>query len=303
MGINRGVYVNGNVICNLDTIRDGSYKLFLTAAYLKTTETWKQYSACQRVFSLWDTKDVDFQTYYSNDENLLSLTLFTAYFNEHFSDSETVDMAKQTSFSFGNFVLTNYGLNKFLSSNLTDYRQEWLDSIKCAQRFDIPFDLSWLDNARYSQKFLQYPLVITTSDRIYNLDAFYSKRPSSSFDTAERVLYHLSQGHSESIRVLNYIKDNAHENYSSVLERFTNQIEYFISDSEIRTYCDSNNQKIYLLDPSEYVHETIHAITLSHNPTDEAWLSEGLAEYFSRAVSTKSAISIIDFMTLLPQRV
>ena len=286
-GINRGVYVNGNVICNLDTIRDGSYKLFLTAAYLKTTETWKQYSACQRVFSLWDTKDVDFQTYYSNDENLLSLTLFTAYFNEHFSDSETVDMAKQTSFSFGNFVLTNYGLNKFLSSNLTDYRQEWLDSIKCAQRFDIPFDLSWLDNARYSQKFLQYPLVITTSDRIYNLDAFYSKRPSSSFDTAERVLYHLSQGHSESIRVLNYIKDNAHENYSSVLERFTNQIEYFISDSEIRTYCDSNNQKIYLLDPSEYVHETIHAITLSHNPTDEAWLSEGLAEYFSRAVSTK----------------
>ena len=154
LGINRGVYVNGNVICNLDTIRDGSYKLFLTAAYLKTTETWKQYSACQRVFSLWDTKDVDFQTYYSNDENLLSLTLFTAYFNEHFSDSETVNMAKQTSFSFGNFVLTNYGLNKFLSSNLTDYRQEWLDSIKCAQRFDIPFDLSWLDNARYSQKFL-----------------------------------------------------------------------------------------------------------------------------------------------------
>lgn len=40
-----------------------------------------------------------------------------------------------------------------------------------------------------------------------------------------------------------------------------------------------------MLNPSEYVHETIHAVTLKSNPTDEAWIGEGVAEYLSRYVS------------------
>ena len=276
------------LLCIRDSIiTDGSYKLFLTAAYLNTTETWKQYAACQYAFSLWDTEDIDFKDYYADNANLLSLTLFTAYFNENFSDKKTIDIAKQTSYDFGNFVLTTYGINKFLSADLTQYRQEWLDSIQCSQHFDIPFDLSWLVGAQYSQKFLQYPIVIITSNRTYYLDDFYNARPTASFDTAERVLYHLSQGYSESVKMLEYIHDNAPNNYSSAKKKFQSRMEYYISDRELRTSCDVDKSKIYLLDPSEYVHETTHAITLSENPTDAAWLCEGIAEYFSRNVSAQ----------------
>lgn len=287
LGANRGAYINGNIICNLDIIEDGSYKLFLTAAYLNTSETWKQYAACQYAFSFWDKEDIDFKDYYAENKNLLSLTLFTAYFNENFSDKETIDVAKQTSYDFGKFVLTTYGINSFLLADLTQYRQEWLDSIQCNQLFDIPYDLSWLNDAQYSQKFLQYPIVITASNRVYYLNKILSARPSASFDTAERVLYHLSQGYSESVKMLEYIHDNAPNSYDFAIKKFQDIIEYYISDRELRTSCDVDNNKIYLIDPSEYVHETIHAITLSKNPTEGAWLCEGIAEYFSRAVSTQ----------------
>ena len=289
LGANHGAYINGNIICNLDIINDGSYKLFLTAAYLNTTETWKQYAACQYAFSWDDTEDIDFKDYYADDENLLSLTLFTAYFNENFSDKETIGIAKQTAYSFGNFVLTKYNLKKFLATDLLQYRQEWLDSINCNQRFDVPFDLSWLDGAQYSQKFLQYPIVITTSNRAYYLGAYYNERPSASFDTPERVLYHLSQGYSECLKIFDYIKINAPNNYSAASKKFKNKIEYYVSDIEAKTRCDCDNKKIYLTDPSEYIHETIHAITLSENATYGAWLCEGVAEYFSRSVSTQLA--------------
>ncbi len=287
LGENHGAYINGNIICNLDIVKDGSYRLFLTAAYLNTTETWKQYAACQYAFSLRNIEDIDFKDYYADNENLLSLTLFNAYFNENFSDKEAIGIAEQTAYAFGNFVLTTYGINDFLSAGLMQYRQEWLDSIQCNNRFEIPYDLSWLDGARYSQKFLQYPLVIITSNRTYYLDDFYNERPTASFDTAERVLYHLSQGYCESIKMLEYIQKNAPDNYFSANEKFQSKIEYYISDREMRTSCDVDRGKIYLLDPSEYVHETMHAITLSSNPTDAAWLCEGIAEYFSRAVSSR----------------
>lgn len=289
LGVNHGAYINGNIICNIDVINDGSYKLFLTAAYLNTTETWKQYAACQYAFSFSDIEDIDFKDYYADNANLLSLTLFTAYFNENFSDKDTISIAKQTAYSFGNFVLTNYDLKKFLAADLLQYRQEWLDSIQCNQCFDIPYDLSWLDGAQYSQKLFQYPIVITTSNRTYYLDNFYNARPTASFDTAERVLCHLSQGYSESLKILEHIRINAPKNYSSVSKKFKSKIEYFISDRELRTQCDMDRSTIYLLDPSEYIHETIHIISLSENPTDAAWLCEGIAEYFARSVSTQLA--------------
>ncbi len=286
LGSNQGAYIHGNIICNLDIIKNGNYKLFLTAAYLKTTETWKQYAAFNYIFG-GNSENFNFCDYYFDDDNLLSLTLFTAYFNENFSDNNTINTAKNTAYNFGKYVLETYGLDKFLSADLLQYRQEWLDSIHCNQSFNIPFDLFWLDGAQYSQKFLQYPLVISTSNRTYYLDDFHNERPTASFDTAERVLYHLSQGYSESLKILDYIQINAPKNYSSISKKFKSKIEYYVSDRELRTYCDVDRSTIYLLDPSGYVHETMHAITLSGNPTDAAWLCEGVAEYFSRAVSAQ----------------
>ena len=281
LGNDKAVYQNDVLICNESAVKNGDYRKSFAGAYIQSTEYWKQYGAYAYAFNC-EYSDEELKEYYANDKDL-ELTLFSAYFIGDFNNN--TDNAIKTAYSFSDFVISTYGYKNFINANLTDYRTEYLSFLGVNHKFTIPFDLSWLDEAIYSQKFLSYPLVISTANRIYNLDAFSSKRETASFDTPERVLYHLSAGNAECAKILNYIKSNAPDSYDFVNQRYSDSLEYFISDSEIKTCCDVNNRKIYLLNPSEYVHETIHAVTLKNNPTDEAWIGEGVAEYLSRYVS------------------
>lgn len=281
LGNDKAVYQNEVLICNESAVKSGGYRKAFAGAYIQSTEYWKQYGAYAHAFNC-EYSNEEIKEHYANDKDL-ELTLFSAYFIDDFNDN--TDNAIKTAYSFSNFVISTYGYKNFINANLTDYRTEYLSFLGINREFNIPFDLSWLDGAIYSQKFLSYPLVISTANRVYNLDTFSSKRETASFDTPERVLYHLSAGNAECSKILNYIKMNATDSYNFVNQRYSDSLEYFISDSEIKTCCDVNNRKIYLHDPSEYVHETIHAVTLKSNPTDEAWIGEGVAEYLSRYVS------------------
>ena len=281
LGNDKAVYQNEVLICNESAVKSGGYRKAFAGAYIQSTEYWKQYGAHAHAFNC-EYSNEEIKEHYANDKDL-ELTLFSAYFIDDFNDN--TDNAIKTAYSFSDFVINTYGYENFINANLTDYRTEYLSFLGINRKFNIPFDLSWLDEAIYSQKFLSYPLVISTANRIYNLDAFSSKRETASFDTPEKVLYHLSAGNAECAKILNYIKSNAPDSYDFVNQRYSDNLEYFVSDSEIKTCCDVNNRKIYLLDPSEYVHETIHAVTLKSNPTDEAWIGEGVAEYLSRYVS------------------
>lgn len=283
LGNDKAVYQNEVLICNESAVKSGGYRKAFAGAYIQSTEYWKQYGAYAHAFNC-EYSNEEIKEHYANDKDL-ELTLFSAYFIDDFNDN--TDNAIKTAYSFSNFVISTYGYKNFINANLTDYRTEYLSFLGINREFNIPFDLSWLDGAIYSQKFLSYPLVISTANRVYNLDAFSSKRETASFDTPERVLYHLSAGNAECSKILNYIKMNATDSYNFVNQRYSDSLEYFISDSEIKTCCDVNNRKIYLHDPSEYVHETIHAVTLKSNPTDEAWIGEGVAEYLSRYVSKR----------------
>lgn len=64
--------------------------------------------------------------------------------------------------SVGDFVIENYGFERFISANLTDYRREYLEFLGINRAFNVPFDLSWLDGAEYSLAQNAYPLVIGT---------------------------------------------------------------------------------------------------------------------------------------------
>lgn len=281
LGSEKAIYQSGVLICNVDSINNESYRSALTAAYISSTERWKGYGAYAYAFKCGYNNE-ELKQYYS-DGNDLNLTLFAAYFIDDFSDS--VDIAKKTAYSFGDFIINNYGYDRFVTADLISYRAEYLKYLGVNREFYIPYDLSWLNGAEYCKKFLSYPLVIKTANRTYNLEAFSAKRDTASFDNPERVLYHLSSGYAECNKILNYIKDNAPESFSFVSKRYLGNLEYFISDNEIKTCCDVNSKKIYLLDPSEYIHETMHVITLQNNPAGEAWLGEGVAEYLSRYVS------------------
>lgn len=277
----QAIYNDGAIICNKDSLVNDDYARAFTAAYIRSTEPWKQYAAYAYAYNVGYDND-KLKRYYADGKDT-ELTLFSAYFIDEFSD--TADIAIETAYSFGNFVINKYGYDNFIAANLTAYRDEYLKSLGLDRGFGVSFDLKWLDDAKYSRKFSSYPLVIKTANRVYNLDAFSSKRETASFDSPERVLYHLSAGNTECNKILNYIKDNAPDGYDFVSEKYADTIEYYISADEIKTCCDVDGRKIFLCDPSEFVHETVHAITLKHNPTDNAWIGEGIAEYLSRFVS------------------
>lgn len=288
LGKDSAVYQSDVLLCNKSAIQSGLYRRALTGAYLRSTEYWKQYGAYACAFG-YEYHNEELKGYYA-DGNDLALTLFPAYFIDAFSTD--TDIAVKTACSLADFILENYGFHAFIEANLTAYRAEYLRYLDIERDFRIPLDLTWLDGAEYSQDFLSYPLVIRTENRVYHLDAFPAKRDTARFDTAERVLYHLSRGVTGCNQILEAIRSGAPESEPSLCESYASPLEYFISDRETKTCCDVERRRIYLLDPSEYVHETMHAVTLSGNPTAEAWLGEGVAEYLSRHVS--DLISDID---------
>lgn len=280
-GKSKAVYSDGAVILDGTALSSDEYELALSAAYIGSTEPWKQIGAHAHVFGS-EYDNARLKEYYA-DENDHKLTLFAAYFSDAFSSDRAV--AVETARSFGDFVIENYGFERFISANLTDYRREYLEFLGINRAFNVPFDLSWLDGAEYSLAQNAYPLVIGTPNRIYNLAPFSAPRDTASFMTPERVLYHLSAGNEECEKILNYVNENATECYDFISKRYASNLEYFISEQEIKTCCDVGSGKIYLRDPSEFVHETVHAITMKANPEGNAWLGEGVAEYLSRYVS------------------
>lgn len=281
LGDEKAAYQNNALLCTRNSINNGSYRRLLTAAYIRSTEIWKQYGADAYAFGN-EYNNNALKKYYESG-NDLELTLFQAYFIKAFSDN--TDIAICTACSFGDFVIGNYGFEKFMAADSTEYRKEYLNCLGIDRAFEIPYDLSWLDGAEYSRDFLSYSLVIKTANRTYYLDPIPAERDTASFDTPERVLYHLSAGNAECNKILNYIRENAPASYPFVSEKYSGRLEYYISGREIKTCSDADNRRIYLLDPSEYVHETIHAVTLQSNPSEEAWIGEGVAEYLSRYVS------------------
>ena len=96
----------------------------------------------------------------------------------------------------------------------------------------------------------------------------------------------LSSGNGEAQRIMEYIKNNATQAYAGALERFGRQADYFISGGG-SSYTDTGIAEVYLYD-DEFIHETVHLITLEGAQPDGVWLAEGVAEYFSREFSSVS---------------
>lgn len=283
------VYNNGLVICNSDAFENDGYLPSLAGAYLNTTEIWKQVAAAEYFFGDQEHHDNDMpalKEYYEDAGNHMTLSLFQGYFSQAFASEETIDIAKKTAVSLGKYIIDNYSADALVRASLTDYRREWMAESGIESEFALPYDLSWLDGATYSVKLLQYPLVIETANRVFYLDGFSSGRESSTFDTPEAVLRHLSMGNKGVEEILQYLNANVEEKalLNTIMTNFEGKIEYYISSRESGTEADVDDRKVYLKDPSEYVHETMHILTLHENRIEGAWLAEGVAEFLSREI-------------------
>ncbi len=285
LGSRGGIYMNGALYCTYDALINGDYLPFLSGAYLKTSQPWKQLGAYGYVFGREDDQASALRSYYQNEQNLLALSLFAAYFNESFADYQEIEYAESTAVALSRFIIDNYGKNEFLSAGLTDFRQEWLDSLGVNATFAVDYDLCWLEDAEYSEKWLSYPLVISTENRAYNLSPISTEYGYHEFglDTPALVLRHLCTYKEQMDAIMNYIRQNAPQSYKAILKR-GNKIEYYISEREIMTGSVIEDNTVYLKEIGELIHETMHVITSVKDHYAGAWLSEGIAEYFSRFI-------------------
>ncbi len=268
---------DGFAYCNPSAFETGEYLFAFAGEYLQRSESWKRIAAVDYVYSERDGLGDTFT-------EGLGLTLFEGYFNDAFADEETQVLAANTAKRFGRYVIEEYGIEAFLDCGVEEYRNEWLISLGKEGRYQLPFDLSWLDGARYSERFLQFPLTIECKNQTYCLDAITSSRSSSAFDTPELVLTHLSNGIKGMEEIVEHVRAQAEGANTRLSLRYGESIAYEISDRRA-TGADVEKGVVYLADPSEFVHETVHMLTLDAYPRDGLWLAEGVAEYYSRDVS------------------
>lgn len=281
-------YNHGIVVCTLTAFENKNYRTAFTGGYLRTTEKWKQVAVKEYVFGEKNCENMTaLKSYYENNEDELLLTLFQGYFNKKFASEKIIEIANMTAAHLGKYILDNYGLNDLMSASLTDYRSDWLKNNNINATFNTSCDLSWLNGAVYSEKFLQYPLVIETDNRAFYLDSFHHERDSATFDTPRTVIEHLSNGYTGVTEVLEYLRLNsATKNIAGdIANNYDRKIEYYISSHERGTEADVDSGKVYLRDPSEFIHETMHILTMDKNRVNGAWLAEGLAEFLCREKS------------------
>jgi len=277
--ITNEVFVNeNNLYCTTTDIANRSYLYGLVSAYLGTMEPWKIYGIYNYIFGdKIDTSSL--ADYYNDEENMLTLSLFAAFFNTAFSDENTIDIAVKTATSFASYLVEEYGIQAILSCGFSNnYRQEWLNSISVNKNYEMPYDLSWLDQAVYS-KSDSYPLVITVQNHIFKLSPLTNE--TDPMNTPQLVIKVLSDYQVGMTNILSYIEDNAPTQYDKILSRWEDKICYYFDNNIELSYARPYVKEIYILCPSALFHETIHILTHPLVGEYEIWKSEGMAEYLS----------------------
>jgi len=294
--LTKDVFVNeNNFYCTIDDIENKAYLYGLVSAYLGITEPWKIYGICNYIYeSEIDTSILT--DYYNDEENMLTLSLFAGFFNIAFSDENTIDIAIKTAKSFVTYLIEQYGMDTFLSCDFSEnYRQEWLNSISINKNYNIPYDLSWLNGAKYTKTDL-YPLVINLQNRIYYLSPITSNRVS--FDTPQSVIKALCDYQVGMANILSYIQANAPTQYANVLSNWESKITYYFYESSGKSHASTSTNEIFITQLRALFHESIHILVHPLVGQSEAWKGEGIAEYLSFLDGTINDLENIAYLYL-----
>jgi len=268
---------NGEVFCLVDDITGGSFRSVFVSQFLGgMTEPWKMIGASELVFGLIPEEQM-LLTYYSSNENIMTLSLFAGYFYEAFSDIDTLQMAQLTAISFTQYLISHYGTEVFLSCQLNDeYRQEWLSSIGSDLQYHFDYNLSFLDGAIYSSS-ESYPLIIKTEHKDYYLSVM-----EKTLDSPEKIMEMFSNFGVGMESVLSSIETNSIQYYAQITSAWnSNVISYYFNEDLPTSYADTFHRSIYLQSPMSIIHETIHMLIPIEVGNPQIWQYEGISTFFS----------------------
>ena len=264
---------DGAIYCTPDDVSGGAYRMELVKAYLDLTEPWK-ITGAQSVAFGGEIDNEALVTYYSDENNFPTLSLFAAYFNDDLSFSVPQNIIQNTAAAFTNFLLSEYGTDAFLGCSSNDaYRQEWLNSLGISIDYQPVYDLGFLDDAVYTSS-EKYPLIITTRNRVYAFSEGYA-------ETAEDIMYLLAFYHKGMGIVMDYISENAPEHAPQIVSSWEDLQEVYFQSDIYGSYIDQPGKSLHIGSASlrAIFNITFNYLIPAENREMEIWKAFGIADY------------------------
>ena len=264
------------VYLTIDDINGERCNKDIIAAFLRITEPWQAAGILGYIDSQ-RTDDVFLKEYYSNTDNLHTLSLFAAYFFPDFSDELTMKAAGETAVSYTRFLLATCDLKTYLAEAYSsENRSLWLESLGLESQYQTQYDISFCNGARYSSS-KNYSLIITLSDIPH---VFYLNPITNEVSNAEGLVAFLAGYQLGMEAILEKIGREAPSASPEILNNWNKPIHYRFDSNTLLSHA-TGDREAWINEPDDIWHETMHLLIPESSLSWQVWLSEGLATYFT----------------------
>jgi len=212
----------------------------------------------------------DVSAYFKNSADVGLLTLYETVF---VTDR---DKAIAVSEDFFRYVVENHGADEILNKEKrVEYKNEYLRSlgsqIAYPQTTEVETLLSSMVLTKNTDK--DFPYKITLDSCVYY---FKDLMPNGNISPTHGFLYYNTRGLYNLIKTLD---ENGLNKYFDTAKEF----QYYMTFSNSTlSKTDFNSGKMYINDFSAALHESLHAMGIKNK--ENLWLSEGICEYFGKAL-------------------
>ena len=259
--------------CTPEDVLEGDYHAALVRAYTGFDQPWKLIGVEGLAFGK-AVDQADLVDYYSDEENLTTLSLFPAYFVDSYTDRTTLSAAQDTAVSFTDYILTNAGAEALYQPiGQSDYRQAWLDSLGITTPWQLAFDLSFLDDAQFSSS-EDYPVIITTDNRVYSFKDNAAEDPRAIM----QILVYFHTGWENLITIF---QTEAPVHYAQIEGLWKDTIHLIFDSDFQRSYIDREERTIYFASTGSQTvfYSTFYFLFPESQNENQIWKQTGMADY------------------------
>lgn len=225
----------------------------------------------------------DLKDFFSDRTNMTYLTLYDHMFT--FDKEKSIPVAE----ALFSFIINEYGIDALLDVNKRcAYKTDYLKSLGLDMEYVQPQDIESFFTTMDFTSNATYKYIISFDNVTYYFKDFGTGSPTQ----YHGFLYYSTTGLFEMIK---YMEDNNFNNFFDTKRKFDYYMTFDGSGYSKTVYSNGN---MYINDSYSTLHEAVHAMGIIKN--DNIWLSEGICNYFGKALgfNEQIAASYIQILTM-----
>jgi hypothetical protein len=291
--------------CDTKFIETEEFKKELIKKSYGIYDNWISEGIYAKIYDI-EKKEVDFTTYYSNNE----FSLFGARFFEPFSSKEEIENVKAASIDLVEYLLENNKKEELLKNNIkVSDMENWEKGIDLDYQREIDSLMNRMEVLEIVNK-----LIVNTKEEINGFKIDISTAEiNEQYGTARKIEHLILRFDRDILAIKKGIEKDAPKFYSEYKEVLNNipKIEYIFDttnsyDSIDGGFFSRGTDKINLRDINSHAHEYCHLFFYSPfmekgiNIAKPEWLNEGIANYLDIIYSEASIKMIEDEFNNIP---